>query len=108
MERTPKGAFLFSQISSISWNQIENAFSAGYDPALELATYQGKPGPPAEVNLDEDPIDELEGDGPWQHLRRKEQKCIDDIVHGREPGHYFVLLGPKVSLSGPPIILSVV
>ncbi|KAJ7928435.1 hypothetical protein B0H13DRAFT_982567 [Mycena leptocephala] len=88
------------------WNvlrKIENAFSAGYDPALELATYQGKPGPPAEVNLDEDPIDELEGDGPWQHLRRKEQKCIDDIVHGREPGHYFVLLGPKGSGKGTMI-----
>lgn len=36
-------------------------------------------------------------DGPWtQHLRRKEQDAVDQIVHGAETGHYFMLLGPKV------------
>ncbi|KAJ6593510.1 hypothetical protein B0H19DRAFT_1205053 [Mycena capillaripes] len=85
------------------WNvlrKIENAFSAGYDPALELATYQNKP--PAEE--DEGAVSELEADGPWtQHLRRKEQDWIDAIVQGREPGHYFVLLGPKGSGKGTMI-----
>ncbi|KAF7351153.1 hypothetical protein MSAN_01678000 [Mycena sanguinolenta] len=86
------------------WNvlrKIENAFAAGYDPALELATYQQKS--PEGVRED-DPIDELDGDGPWtQHLRRKEQDWIDEIVQGREPGHYFVLLGPKGSGKGTMI-----
>ncbi|KAJ7818182.1 hypothetical protein B0H14DRAFT_3089561 [Mycena olivaceomarginata] len=76
------------------WNvlrKIENAFSPGYDPALELATYQNKP-PEGEIN------------GPWtQHLRRKEQDWIDAIVQGHEPGHYFVLLGPKGSGKGTMI-----
>ncbi|KAF8178615.1 hypothetical protein K438DRAFT_1844104 [Mycena galopus ATCC 62051] len=85
------------------WNvlrKIEDAFSAGYDPALELATYQQhKPD-----ELEDEAIDELDGDGPWtQHLRRKEQDWIDAIVQGREPGHYFVLLGPKGSGKGTMI-----
>ncbi|KAJ7350473.1 hypothetical protein DFH08DRAFT_111349 [Mycena albidolilacea] len=86
------------------WNvlrKIENAFSPGYDPALELATYQNKP---PEGELVNDPLDELDGDGPWtQHLRRKEQDWIDAIVQGHEPGHYFVLLGPKGSGKGTMI-----
>jgi hypothetical protein len=31
-----------------------------------------------------------------QRHRREEQDTIDAIVHGSEPGHYFMLLGPKV------------
>ncbi|KAK7057550.1 hypothetical protein R3P38DRAFT_1179312 [Favolaschia claudopus] len=75
------------------WNvlaKIELSFAPGYDPALELATYQhdGEDNPP-----------DLEG--PWtEHLRRKEQDAIDEIVQGRELGHYFVLLGPKGSGKG--------
>ncbi|KAJ7244139.1 hypothetical protein B0H12DRAFT_1203639 [Mycena haematopus] len=88
------------------WNslaKIEDAFSAGYDPALELATYQQRTKPP-EDELENHPIDELEGDGPrTQLLRRKEQDRIDAIVQGREPGHYFVLLGPKGSGKGTMI-----
>ena len=43
-------------------------------------------------------IDELEvEDGPWtKHLRRREQDILDTIIHGRESGHYFMLLGAKV------------
>lgn len=71
--------------------QIELAFAAGYDPALELASH-GKtrdPGFPEDIDWDMD--------GPWtQHLRRKEQDLIDSIVHGAETGHYYVVLGPKV------------
>ncbi|KAJ7125093.1 hypothetical protein C8R44DRAFT_782304 [Mycena epipterygia] len=88
------------------WNvlaKIENAFAPGYDPALELATYQSKP---PVGTLEADPIDELDfdADGPWtQHLRRREQDWIDAIVQGNEPGHYFVLLGPKGSGKGTMI-----
>lgn len=62
--------------------QIEVAFQAGYDPALELATFKDKDGP-----------EEVE------HLRRREQDLIDKIVSGKAHGHYYVLLGPKVRLS---------
>ncbi|KAF7324326.1 hypothetical protein MVEN_02649300 [Mycena venus] len=86
------------------WNvlrKIESAFSAGYDPALELATYQNKA---LEKGTEETSIDQLDEDGPWtKHLRRKEQDWIDAIVQGREPGHYFVLLGPKGSGKGTMI-----
>lgn len=36
---------------------------------------------------------------PIENLRRKEQNIIDHIVHGQESGHYFMLLGPKVSFA---------
>lgn len=75
--------------------KIEDAFAAGYDPALELAkNHSVKPTRSGEV----DAIGIGSGeDEPWtQHLRRKEQDLIDSIVHGNEPGHYFMLLGPKV------------
>ena len=75
--------------------QIEDAFAKGYDPALELASHAYK----RQASGDE--IDEVdfETDGPWTaHLRRREQDWIDRIVQGHEPGHYFILLGPKVGL----------
>ncbi|KAF7315154.1 hypothetical protein MIND_00029800 [Mycena indigotica] len=88
--------------------KIEDAFAAGYDPALELATYQNKNAGERKKEDDDDDnvIDNLDlpEDGPWtQHLRRKEQDWIDAIVHGEEPGHYFVLLGPKGSGKGTMI-----
>ena len=70
--------------------KIEIAFAAGYDPALDLAN--------SSRDRNQSVPEELEWDldGPWtQHLRRKEQDLVDSIVHGTEPGHYFVLLGPK-------------
>ncbi|KAF9469981.1 hypothetical protein BDZ94DRAFT_1243679 [Collybia nuda] len=91
-------------VAYIAWykkrvlDKIEDAFAAGYDPALELATHQTKKviqASAGELNFDE---------SPWtEHLRRKEQDCIDRIVQGREPGHYFVLLGPKGSGKGTMI-----
>ena len=33
---------------------------------------------------------------PTVHLRRKEQPLVDRIIQGDEPGHYFLLTGPKV------------
>jgi len=72
---------------------MEGAFAPGYDPALELATHQTKKAPTG------DEVDEVEFDSDLpstQHMRRREQDWIDRIVQGEEPGHYFVLLGPKV------------
>ncbi|TFK73999.1 hypothetical protein BDN72DRAFT_760579 [Pluteus cervinus] len=76
-------------------DKIEDAFSKGYDPALELAEQQHKK-----------PLKQGEegAEGPWtRSLRRREQKKIDKIVHGQEAGHYFVLLGPKGSGKGTMI-----
>ncbi|KAJ7496937.1 hypothetical protein FB451DRAFT_208088 [Mycena latifolia] len=84
--------------------KIENAFAPGYDPALELATYQNKP-TAGEQSNSFDPLDELdfEAEGPWtQHLRRREQDWIDAIVQGEEGG-YYILLGPKGSGKGTMI-----
>lgn len=76
-----------------------DAFSPGYDPALELAGHSVK----GRRQVGEDgqrPDLELEiGDPePWtQYLRRREQDVIDLIVKGEETGHYYVLLGAKVT-----------
>lgn len=78
---------------------MESAFDPGYDPALELAIHSAK----ARHRIGQDaqrPDLELEiGDlEPWtQYLRRKEQDVIDLIVKGEETGHYYVLLGSKVT-----------
>ena len=40
--------------------------------------------------------DPTEDDPFPQNLRRNEQDRVDRIIHGEEPGHYFMLLGPKV------------
>lgn len=80
--------------------KIELAFSAGYDPALELATQHTRA-------FHEESIEdtEIQTDIPWTaHLRRKEQDSIDMIVHGKESGRYFVLLGPKGSGKGTMIL----
>lgn len=76
---------------------MAEAFDAGYDPALELATHAT-----TQIDISDD-LNELafdtNGTKPksWTgHLRRREQDRIDQIVHGIEKGHYFVLLGPKV------------
>lgn len=78
---------------------MEEAFSPGYDPALELVTHSTKMRHLAErekqkrVDLGLD----LEDSEPWtQYLRHKEQDVIDPIVKGAEVGHYYVFLGAKV------------
>ena len=47
-----------------------------------------------------DAVDEVDvGHGSWtKHLRRKEQDTLDRIIHGAETGHYYMILGCKVSL----------
>ncbi|EPQ55089.1 hypothetical protein GLOTRDRAFT_76396 [Gloeophyllum trabeum ATCC 11539] len=85
-------------VAYVSWykknvlDKIEKAFSAGYDPALELANH-GKRSAERPIPYDEFEVD---NDVPWtEHMRRKEQDLIDRVIKGRETGHYFVLLGPK-------------
>lgn len=52
---------------------------------------------PKDDSADDPSFDE---EVPWtENLRRKEQDVIDHIIHGEEPGHYFMLLGPKVRVS---------
>ncbi|KAF9653607.1 hypothetical protein BDM02DRAFT_3153063 [Thelephora ganbajun] len=78
--------------------KMEDAFSPGYDPALELAIHSAKIRDRAEQERQQRPDLEPEiGDSvPWtQHLRRKEQDAIDLIVKGEEVGRYYVLLGAK-------------
>lgn len=79
---------------------MEDAFRSGYDPALELATHSAKARRQVEQERQErmDLELEIEDPEPWtQHLRRKEQDVIDLIVKGEEAGHYYVLLGAKVT-----------
>ncbi|KAG6850844.1 hypothetical protein H0H93_007462 [Arthromyces matolae] len=95
-------------IAYVAWykkrvlDKIEEAFAAGYDPALELATHQTKRSRPNH-DLANGAL-EFDDQAPWtENMRRKEQDTIDRIVHGEEPGHYFVLLGPKGSGKGTMI-----
>jgi hypothetical protein len=69
--------------------QIEQAFQGGYDPALELAVHGKKS---LENRNRTDAIDGID-----EHLRRKEQDIVDRIIHGAEVGHYFMILGCKVT-----------
>lgn len=82
------------QVTEQSW-QIELAFAAGYDPALELANRAKKHDDPSNNTT----TFEWDTDGPWiEHLRRNDQDQMDHIVNGQELGHYFLLLGPKVRM----------
>ena len=78
-----------------------DAFEAGYDPALELATHSAKTYNRAiQCQQERERPDlelEIQDSEPWSgYLRRKEQDFIDLIVKGEEAGHYYVLLGSKV------------
>ena len=76
---------------------MEKAFAAGYDPSLELAkSHFPKPSDSSGETVDSDDYDPI---GWTEHLRRKEQDTVDHIIHGKEHGHYFMFLGPKVSAS---------
>ncbi|KAH9942198.1 uncharacterized protein BXZ73DRAFT_97617 [Epithele typhae] len=79
---------------NVLW-KIEKAFAPGYDPALDLANIGIKRPKEEGTSLMGDELD-WDAEGPWtEHLRREEQDLIDRIIHGKEVGHYFVLLGPK-------------
>jgi len=72
---------------------MEEAFSSGYDPALELAKEHTQRSPFENSNSD---LYENHPTSWSSDLRRREQDFVDAIVQGMEPGHYFMLLGPKV------------
>jgi len=100
------GAVFVGGIVYMKWykqnvlNKIEDAFKPGYDPALELAKSQ------VHLRASGDDADEPFSDTAesWtEDLRREEQDFIDDIVHGEETGHYYMLLGPKGSGKGTMI-----
>lgn len=67
---------------------MEIAFAKGYDPAIELSRH-ARTGRGVD-DLKEGVTSEVE------NLRQKEQAVIDSIIQGKEPGHYFLLIGPKV------------
>lgn len=83
--------------SKLVISQIEQAFQGGYDPALELAKQGGHPSGKGHTT---DATDEVDfGNGTLAvHLRRMEQDILDRIIHGDETGHYYMVLGCKVSL----------
>lgn len=62
--------------------KLENAFAPG-DPVLELAALSNK----HSVDVLDEELDH------W--LPRKEQAIVDDIVSGKERGHYYLLIGEK-------------
>ncbi|KAF8162361.1 hypothetical protein BJ912DRAFT_1035242 [Pholiota molesta] len=75
-------------------DKIEDAFAAGYDPALELAkSHTRRKAKPDDTDI---PVD----------IRRHEQTTIDQIIWGEEVGHYFMLLGPKGAGKGTMIFKS--
>lgn len=79
---------------------MELAFTAGYDPALELANRAPRPLEVPRARSPSTETEELDADGHLHlQLRRDEQDTLDRIVQGREAGRYFMLLGPKVRFS---------
>ncbi|KAJ3511776.1 hypothetical protein NLJ89_g3901 [Agrocybe chaxingu] len=93
------GAVFVGGVLYVKWykknvlDKIEAAFSPGYDPALELAKQHTTKKAPVDDTSVEPLFEEEE---PWtQTLRRNEQDTVDHIIHGKESGHYFMLLGPK-------------
>ena len=78
---------------------MEEAFSPGYDPALELVTHSIKMQHLAERGKQERAdlrLDLEDSNSRPRHPKHKKQDAIDLIVKGVEVGRYYVLLGAKV------------
>ncbi|KAF8484096.1 hypothetical protein JB92DRAFT_2762690, partial [Gautieria morchelliformis] len=95
-------------VGYLSWykkqvlDKMEQAFAAGYDPALELAKRSSAP----QYLVSDDGHDGW-GDvsSDWnKHLRRTEQDHVDRIVNGTETGRYYVFIGCKGSGKGTMIL----
>ncbi|KLO17622.1 hypothetical protein SCHPADRAFT_809666, partial [Schizopora paradoxa] len=88
------GIVFLGGVAYIKWykwnvlNKMEKAFTAGYDPALELASNKKTFVRPSDEN-DEQSL----------YIRRREQDLVDRIIAGKETGHYWMFLGSKASLS---------
>lgn len=80
---------------------MEKAFEPGADPALTLANQgiKSEHHNTALTTYEE----ELESLGNVSSVRRQEQDLIDSMIHGKEHGHYFLVMGPKVSPRTPPL-----
>ncbi|KAJ1306180.1 hypothetical protein OPQ81_010889 [Rhizoctonia solani] len=86
----------FGGVAYIRWykanvlDKIEDAFAAGYDPALELANHPSR-------HLGASVSGDGLGDFPIssRHMEREEQDIVDSIMEGNEGGHYFLFMGPK-------------
>ncbi|KAG8875956.1 hypothetical protein FRB97_004607 [Tulasnella sp. 331] len=88
----------------VSWykahvlHKIAIAFEPGADPALILANHGVSNG-----NLHQNKTENIleksevsEESLAWvDSVRREEQAVIDSIMHGKEHGHYFLIMGPK-------------
>ncbi|KAI6007712.1 hypothetical protein F5J12DRAFT_830233 [Pisolithus orientalis] len=85
------GIVFLGGVAYIAWykknvlDKIEKAFDGGYDPVLALADFEKE-------TSSKSPTDENQ---LMEHLRRKEQDCVDDIIKGNTRGHYYFLIGPK-------------
>lgn len=75
---------------------MQAAFSAGYDPALDLGHNARK----RRQNQDGE-----EGEGSM-HLVRDEQKVVDAILRGEESGKYWLLMGSKGTGKGTMSVAS--
>ncbi len=96
MDKVP--VILLASIILLILAQIEQAFQAGYDPALELVVHAKNQ---RNQHTTDTSINELmvQGEnGTSKHLRRKEQDFVERIIHGAEMGNYIMILGCKVSL----------
>ncbi|KAI6111969.1 hypothetical protein EDD16DRAFT_1485254 [Pisolithus croceorrhizus] len=85
------GIVFLGGVAYIAWykknvlDKIEKAFDGGYDPVLALADFEKET---SSKRL-------IENDQSMEHLRRKEQDCVDNIIKGNTRGHYYFLIGPK-------------
>lgn len=79
--------------------QMEGAFAAGYDPALEVGKLHHKKHPHHPGSLFEHEMQETDPSDPHDHphtnIVRKEQQTVDGIVKGENVGNYWILMGPK-------------
>lgn len=80
---------------------MEIAFEPGGDPALLLANHGISSGSllkgTSESLLATSEVSE-ESLAWIDSVRREEQAVIDSIIHGKEHGHYFLIMGPKASM----------
>ncbi|PCH35614.1 hypothetical protein WOLCODRAFT_156317 [Wolfiporia cocos MD-104 SS10] len=97
----------FGGVAYVTWykknvlDKIELAFAKGYDPVLEIA---GQPKRRSDAKADGGGTPDFTN-VPWtQHLRRREQDLVDQIIGGTEFGQYFLLLGPKGTGKGTMIL----
>lgn len=72
---------------------MDIAFRAGYDPALAVVKF-GKT-----RNASHTLLSPSIKEGIETRLRRKEEDFVNRIISGKERGHYYLILGPKVLVS---------